>query len=84
MANKRKSMKILEEINRLKALGHSQRKISKNLGIHRSTVKKYWNTPPDCLLENSPLWAKDLDWNYLVNEVKNKTSRKILYEFNTI
>jgi len=73
-------MIILEEIQRLKKLEISQRKISKLLGIHRKTVKKYWTTSPDELLEGDPAWAAHLDWNYLSEEIKNRTPRKILYE----
>ncbi len=80
MANKRKSMIIIEEIKRLKGLGLSQRKIAKTLGIHRSTVKKYWLTPPEDLPDEDPSWAKHLDWNYLAEEIEKRTSRKILYK----
>jgi transposase len=80
MANRRKSMIIIEEIKRLKGLGLSQRKIAKTLGIHRSTVKKYWLAPPEELPDEDPAWAVHLDWNYLSKEIDRKTSRKILYE----
>ena len=80
MTNKRKSMVITEEIRRLKDLGHSQRLVSKILGIHRDTVKKYWDVSPDSLPSTDPPWVKNLDWGYLSQEVKNKTSRKILFE----
>ena len=73
-------MIILEEILRLKGLGHSQRNIAKNLGIHRNTVKKYWNSTPEDLTDDDPPWAKNLDWKYFALELENKTSRKILYE----
>ena len=80
MANKRKSMLLIEEIQRLKTLDHSQRKVSNILGIHRSTVKKYWDTKPELLYDDDPLWAAHIDWDYISTEISTKTSRKILYE----
>jgi transposase len=80
MANKRKSMLYIEEIQRLKGLEHSQRRVAKILGIHRDTVKKYWNSNPKDLDEDDPSWAGHIDWDYINKEISRKTSRKILYE----
>lgn len=80
MVNKRKSMLLIEEIQRLKALEHSHRKVAKILGIHRSTVKKYWPTKPKDINEDDPSWSVHIDWDYISKEIGRKTSRKILYE----
>jgi hypothetical protein len=80
MTNKRKSMVIQEEIKRLKELGHSQRKVTSLLGIHRSTVRKYWNIPLPLPPNVEPGWVKGLDWSHLADEVENKTPKKILHE----
>lgn len=80
MANKRKSMVIQEEIIRLKGLGHSQRKVAKILGIHRNTVRSYWEETSTLTEDQSPEWALLLDWNYIATEVENKVSLKILFE----
>ena len=80
MANKRKSMLLIEEVHRLKALEHSQRQVSKILGIHRTTVKKYWDTKSNHSSEDDPPWATHVDWDYISSEISRKTSRKILYE----
>jgi len=73
-------MIVIEEIRRLKVLGNSQRKIAQILGIHRRTINKYWNVSPFDLPGDDPVWANHLDWEYLSNEIENKTSRKILFE----
>jgi transposase len=73
-------MVIQEEIKRLKELGHSQRKVTKLLGIHRSTVRKYWDSPAPLPPNVEPPWVNQLDWNHLASEIENKTTMKILHE----
>ncbi len=79
MANKRLSMVVQDEISRLKKLGHSQRKISKLLGIDRATVKRYWGDSPPEFNFVIPDWVSELDWDYINKELE-KVSKKILYE----
>ena len=38
-----KGIKMYTEIQQLKELKYSQRSVAKTLGIHRETVKRYWN-----------------------------------------
>ena len=45
MSKKRLSLEIQKEIERLKSLGFSQRKVAKILGINKDTVNKYWAGP---------------------------------------
>jgi len=81
MANKRISMVIEEEIRRLKSLSHSQRKVASILGIHRNTVKKYWNSFERDSDEVWPEWCSELDWKYIKNEIETRrTPKKILFE----
>ena len=79
MANKRLQMDKIYEIQRLKKLGHTKRKVSKLLGIDRGAVIRYWNLElsPET---NSPHWAKQVDWEYLQSELRGEVSRKVLHE----
>ncbi len=80
MTNKRKSMAIQEEIARLRGLGHSQRKVSKLLGIHRNTVRSYWDQTETREEITPPYWVEELNWNYIEGEIENKVPLKILYQ----
>lgn len=79
MANKRLSMVIQDEVKRLKKLGHSQRKVAKIIGVDRGTVKRYWELAPPIPTVTIPVWAMNLDWDYISKELK-KVSKKIIYE----
>lgn len=80
MPKARISMDIFTEIQRLKALGHSKKKVSELSKINRETVRKYWDRGP---LENvchSPAWSRSLDWEWINKEINSKVPKKILYE----
>lgn len=80
MARARLNMVIQEEIQRLKSLGRSQRKVAQLLGVDRGTVRRYWGGEAPLLMNSlRPAWAQKLDWPYIESEVK-KVSKKILYE----
>lgn len=81
MANKRLVVSVQAEIKRLKKLGHSQRKISKLLGIDRGTISRYWEINEEVVHKDIPEWAKELDWEYIKKELTiRKTPKKILFE----
>lgn len=79
MVNKRLSMPIQDEIQRLKGLRRSQRKVAKILGLDRGTVARYWDEGPDEIEKVVPAWALLIDWEYIKNELK-RVPIKILYE----
>jgi transposase len=79
MPRKRLSMNIQNEILRLKELGHSQRKIARILGVNKETVGRYWYGPITSQEQVAPIWAKQVDWNYITNELK-RAPIKIVYE----
>src|SRR5687767_7992843 len=87
MTMTRISMDMQKEIQYLKPILKSQRKIAKHLGIGREAVAKYWNqsiadsvpglSPPD--------WTTKIDWEYVQTEVSKGVSAKTLYkEFSAI
>lgn len=86
MSNRRKNAVEIAEIIRLKTLGHSQRQVSKILGISRNTIKQYWNfSIEQCrVLEEKdpqePTWIKLIDWDWIKRELHRKTPRTILYK----
>lgn len=73
-------MVVQQEIQRLRGLGHSQRKVSKILGIHRNTVKGYWNKSVPLPESRAPDWANHLDWERIADEVEAKVPLTIIYE----
>ena len=81
MTRKRTSMNTIQEILRLKKLGHNKSKTAKLLGVNRETVIKLWDASLEDYNEfgEIPQWAKELDWKYLEKELKT-VPRKILYE----
>lgn len=78
MVNKRIAMHYIQEIRRLKELGHTKKKISKILGMDRGTIMRYWNLKES--VPNSPSWVNNIDWSYVKGEAKKGVPRKILYE----
>lgn len=80
MAQKRKGMEIQNEITRLKALGHSNRKIAKLLGINKDTVAKYVKGPLKEIETKKPDWVKALDWELVNKDLELKVPKNILYE----
>ena len=70
---------IQHEIHRLKNLGRSQRETSKILGISRNSVRKYWDSPPDEISLDYPLWAKNLNWDDLKCEIESGITKKIIH-----
>ncbi len=81
MSKKRILMATQKEVLRLKGQGLSKRKVSKLLKIDRGTVSRYWNQS-EVITDSSvdePLWAKEVDWQYLESELR-KVSKKVLYE----
>ena len=76
-----------KEIQFLKPLLKSQRKVAKHLGINREAVAKYWNqtisdTIP-CVVP--PDWTTKIDWEYVQKEIKSGVSAQTLYkEFSRV
>ncbi len=73
-------MEIAREIQRLKLIGESQRKVSKILGLDRGTVRRYWNEVPDQEIVNIPKWVEQIDWEEVNKDINSKVPKKILYE----
>ncbi len=81
MTRKRTAMSKIDEILRLKSLGHNKTKVAKLLKINRETVIKFWYGPPVDWIgqEQTPNWVNNLDWAYIEIELK-RASKKIIYE----
>jgi transposase len=93
MAPKGLDMKQIEEIKRLRTLGFSSRKISKCLGVHRLTVKRYLDEDGvistkvvDTLLEApvpllaAPIpWVGHVDWEKVRTDALSGVPLKILH-----
>jgi transposase len=88
MARKGLEMKIVEDIERLKGLGFSQRKIAKCLGLHRVTVKKYFAEklieiaigPKGSSLNKGEEWAQSVDWEKVREEKLAGVPISVVYE----
>ena len=78
MTRKRIRMDIQQQITQLKEQGKTKSEIARRLGVNRETVRHYWTGPPEN--STSPSWSNDLNWDYVVDQLKSKVSRKILYE----
>lgn len=87
MTMPRISMDKQKEIQFLKPLLKSQRKVAKHLGINREAVAKYWNqTIPDTIPSVAPPdWTTKIDWEYVQKEIKSGVSAQTLYkEFSRV
>ncbi len=87
MTMPRISMDLQKEIQFLKPLLKSQRKIAKHLNIDRETVARYWEEAiPDSVVSGPPPeWTNKIDWDYVQTEIKNGVSAKTLYkEFSQV
>ena len=82
MAMPRTPMDQQKEIQHLKPLLKSIRKVAAHMGIHRDTVSKYWERPvPESLPSNPPPeWTTTIDWEYVKKEIENGVSAKTLYK----
>ena len=82
MTMPRISMDKQKEIQFLKPLLKSQRKVAKHLGINREAVAKYWNqTISDTIPSVAPPdWTTKIDWEYVQKEIKNGVSAQTLYK----
>jgi len=88
MAWKGLEMKVIEDIQRLKKLNFTQRKIAKCLGIHRLTVRKYWieeqtkniDIKPKKVAEASHGWTTQVDWESVRAEKLMGTPISVLFE----
>jgi DNA invertase Pin-like site-specific DNA recombinase len=67
MTKPRISVNQQQEIQFLKPLLKSKRKIAKHLGITRDTVSKYWDEiiPESAPYLSSPEWTNKIDWEYV-------------------
>ena len=72
-------MVLQEEVLRLKELGLSQRKVSKQLNINRITVRRYWNGKKEPFQDPEPSWVSQVDWEYIESELKQGITRETLY-----
>lgn len=79
MPRKGLHMVIQEEIQRLKTLGLSQRKIGDQLGINRKTVQRYWQGTIDPYQNFEPSWVQSIDWEHIESELGLGITREILY-----
>ena len=82
MTMTRISMDLQKEIQFLKPLFNSKRKVAKHLGITRDTVTKYWDevipvSTPGLL---PPNWTHKIDWEYVQLEISRGISAKTLYK----
>ena len=82
MTMPRISMDKQKEIQFLKPLLKSQRKVAKHLGINREAVAKYWNQSiPDTIPSVVPPdWTTKIDWEYVQKEIKSGVSAQTLYK----
>lgn len=81
MANRGLNMTTQVEIQRLKGLGFSKRKISKILGIHRNTINKYFDvTILDTKTTTIPEWFQKLNQAYIKSEIENGVPKTVLYD----
>ena len=80
MTNKRINVDKIQDIQRLKGLGHSKSKVSKLLAIDRGAVIRYWGSEQSGLPITAPSWTTEVDWEYLKKELHKRVPRKILYE----
>lgn len=78
MGRKALSMKKQQEIQRLKKLGISCRKISRALGVSRKTIRKHLgqavSAEPLC-----PDWVGVLDWERVAQETRKGVSLEVLW-----
>lgn len=79
MGKKRITVDKINEILRLKSLGHNKADTAKLLKLNRETVRKYWNLDAVTEVMGTPDWAQEIDWDYIGPEL-GKVSKKILYE----
>jgi transposase len=79
MARKGLHMIIQEEIQRLKELKFSQRKVAIHLNINRKTVQKYWLGSKKPFEDPLPPWVHNIDWEYIKKELSKGITREILY-----
>ena len=87
MTMPRISMDKQKEIQFLKPLLKSQRKVAKHLGISREAVAKYWDQiiPEGIPSVLAPEWTTKIDWEYVQKEIKSGISAKTIYnEFSQI
>ena len=87
MTMPRISMDKQKEIQFLKPLLKSKRKIAKHLGITRDTVAKYWDEiiPASTPSLTPPNWTTKIDWKYVQSEIGSGVSAKTLYkEFSRV
>ena len=79
MGKKRITVNKINEILRLKSLGHNKAETAKLLNLNRETIRKYWEFDLKIEMPESPNWVKEIDWKYIESEL-GKVSKKILYE----
>lgn len=80
MVMPRINMDLQKEIQFLKPILKSKRKIAAHLGIHRETVSKYWEEQNNEQACSVKYWSDEIDWDYVRKEIKSGTSVKTLYK----
>lgn len=82
MAMPRTTMDQQKEIQHLKPLLKSIRKVAAHMGIHRDTVAKYWerSVPESVPSAPPPAWTTTIDWEYVKKEIEDGVSAKTLYK----
>lgn len=82
MTMPRISMDKQKEIQFLKPLLKSQRKVAKHLGIGREAVAKYWEQvdTESSLKVSTPEWTTKIDWPYIQKEISRGVSVQTLYK----
>jgi transposase len=87
MANRRKGLKMINEIMRLKEKGLGKEKIAKALGISKNTVKKYLRQGREensqkIKTESSRSWSKYIDWPEVESAVNRGVALSVWWEEN--
>jgi hypothetical protein len=94
MATKGLDMKLIKDIQRLKRLKFTKRRVSRVLKIHRKTVARYWGDEPLSPAEEQTIenkieavetaaersWADNVDWEKVRSEVLAGVTLSVIHE----
>ena len=93
MANKGLDMKLIKDVQRLKQLGFTKRRVARVLNIHRNTVTRYWGKDAlspaeerkieeqiETVVAAESSWADSVDWEKVREEVLGGVSLSVIHE----